>query len=211
MKKKIAILGSTGSIGTTTFNIIKKNKNEFDVILLTTNKNIKKILAQSIELKVKNIIVSSEPHYLKVKKKLKNKNIKVYNNLNALNKILKNKVDYTMCCITGLPGLKSTLDSIKFSKKIAIANKESIICAWSLIKKKLVQYKTEFIPIDSEHFSIWSLLNDYKNKNVVITGGGKGSNMLYLSGIQSEKVITKDIIKEVVYQVEKKAAEIEDK
>ena len=175
MKKKIAILGSTGSIGTTTFNIIKKNKREFDVILLTTNKNINKILNQSKELKVKNIIVSSESHYLKLKKKLKNKNIKVYNNLNELKKILKNKVDYTMCCITGLPGLKPTLDSIKFSKKIAIANKESIICAWNLIKNKLTKYKTEFIPIDSEHFSIWSLLKDYKNKHVeevIITASG---------------------------------------
>ena len=66
----------------------------------------------------------------------------------------------TLCVLfQGLAGLKPTLASIKFSKKIAIANKESLICAWNLIQKKILKYKTKFIPIDSEHFSIWSLLN----------------------------------------------------
>ena len=69
MKKKIVILGSTGSIGTTTYNIIKKNKKEFNVVLLTTNKNINKILNQAKKLNVKNIVVSSRPHYLKLKQK----------------------------------------------------------------------------------------------------------------------------------------------
>ena len=81
MKKKIAILGSTGSIGKTTFDIIKKNKKDFEIILLTTNKNINRILEQAKLLKVKNILISSEPHYLKLKKRLKNSNIKIHNNL----------------------------------------------------------------------------------------------------------------------------------
>jgi len=71
-----------------------------------------------------------------------------------------------MCAISGLSGLKPTLDAITFSKKIAIANKESIICGWNLIEKKLKKFKTEFIPVDSEHFSIWKLLNDSKDKDV---------------------------------------------
>ena len=91
MKKKIAILGSTGSIGKTTFNIIKKNKKDFDVVLLTTNKNINTILIQAKFLKVKNIIVSSKPHYLKLKSKLKYSKIKVHNNLDKLNNIIKKK------------------------------------------------------------------------------------------------------------------------
>ena len=91
MKKKIAILGSTGSIGKTTFDIIKKNKKDFEVILLTTYKNINTILQQSRILKVKNILISSEPHYLKLKKKLKNSNIKVHNNLDNLQNIIKKK------------------------------------------------------------------------------------------------------------------------
>ncbi len=166
MKKTIAILGSTGSIGKTTFNIIKKNKKDFEVILLTTNKNISVILKQTKILKVKNILISSEPHYLRLKKRLKNKSIKVHNNLDNLQNIVKKKIDYTMCAITGLDGLKPTIDAIKFSKTIAIANKESIICGWQFIDKALKKNKTNFIPVDSEHFSIWTLLKNQNIKNV---------------------------------------------
>ena len=135
MKKKIAILGSTGSIGKTTFNIIKKNKNDFDVVLLSTNKNIKEILKQANDLNVNNIIISSKKHYLKVLKIKKYKKLKIHNDFSALHKIFKEKLDYCMCAITGLAGLEPTLSFIKHSKKIAIANKESIICAWNLIQK----------------------------------------------------------------------------
>jgi len=163
MKRKIVILGSTGSIGKTTFNIIKNNPNDFEILLLTTNKNVNTILKQAKKLKVKNVLVSSHKHYLNLKNKLKNNKIKVHNNLDDLRSIIKKKVDYTMCAISGLSGLKPTIDAIKFSKTIAIANKESIICGWQFINKALNQYKTKFIPIDSEHFSIWTLL---KNQNI---------------------------------------------
>ena len=174
MKKKIAIIGSTGSIGKTTFNIIKKNKKDFDVVLLTTNKNTNLVIKQARVLKVKNILISSQAHYLKAIK-LKNKNFKIYNNLDDLNKIIKKKLDYCMCAITGLAGLKPTLSCIKLTKKIAIANKESIICAWNLIEQELKKYKTKFIPVDSEHFSIWSLIKNIKNykiDKILITASG---------------------------------------
>ena len=166
MKKKIVILGSTGSIGKTTFDIIKKNQKDFEIVLLTTNKNINKIMQQAKKLKVKNILVSSHIHYLKLKKRLKNSKIKVHNNLDNLQNIIKKKVDYTMCAISGLAGLKPTIDSTKFSKTIAIANKESIICGWQLIESALRKNKTKFIPIDSEHFSIWTLLKNQNIKNI---------------------------------------------
>ena len=166
MKKKIVILGSTGSIGQNTFNIIKNDKKNFDIVLLTTNKNINKILQQAKQLKVKNILVSSAPHYLKLKKKLKNSKIKVHDTLNKLQNIITKKIDYTMCGISGLAGLKPTIDAIKFSKTIAIANKESIICGWQFINKALRKNKTNFIPIDSEHFSIWTLLKNENKENV---------------------------------------------
>ena len=174
MKKKIAILGSTGSIGKTTFNIIKKNKKDFEVVLLTTNKNINLVIRQARILRVKNIIISSRAHYLKAKK-IKNKNFKIYNNLDNLNKIIKKKLDYCMCAISGLAGLKPTLSCIRLTKKIAIANKESIICAWNLIDKELKKNKTKFIPVDSEHFSIWSLIKNIKNSKIdkiLITASG---------------------------------------
>ena len=172
---KIAILGSTGSIGKTTVNILKKDKRNFNIVLLTTNNNYQELLKQAKEFKVQNLVINNKKHYLNLKKKLKNKKINIYNNFETFNKNFNQRVDYTMCAISGLAGLKPTLDSIKFSKKIAIANKESLICAWNLIEKKLKKHKTKFIPIDSEHFSIWSLLNDSKNSKVeeiIITASG---------------------------------------
>ena len=166
MKKKIVILGSTGSIGKTTFEIIKKNQKDFEIILLTTNKNTNKILQQAKQLNVRNILVSSNVHYLRLKKRLKNNKIKIHNNLDNLKNIIKKRVDYTMCAISGLAGLKPTIDSAKFSKTIAIANKESIICGWQFIESALRKNKTKFIPIDSEHFSIWTLLKNQNIKNV---------------------------------------------
>jgi len=175
MKKKIAILGSTGSIGKSTFEILKADKNNFDIILLTTNNNYKEIIKQTKEFKVRNLVINNKKHYMNLKRKFKNKKINIYNNFDSFNKKFKSEIDYTMCAISGLAGLKPTLDSIKFSKKIAIANKESLICAWNLIQKKILKYKTKFIPIDSEHFSIWSLLNGSNNSNieeVIITASG---------------------------------------
>ncbi len=175
MKKKIAILGSTGSIGKTTFDIIKKDKKNFDVILLTTHKNIKELYKQSKILNVKNLIVTDTKSYINLKNKIKNKETKIFNNYNNLNQILKKKLDYTMSSISGLAGLQPTLMIIGKTKTIAIANKESIICGWSLIDKKLKKHKTNFIPVDSEHFSIWSLINNYENNlidQIYITASG---------------------------------------
>jgi 1-deoxy-D-xylulose-5-phosphate reductoisomerase len=176
--RKIVILGSTGSIGKSLINIIKKDKKKFKIELLTTNKNYKKIIEQAVFFNVKNIIISDKKSFLISKKILKNKrkNINIYNNFNQLNKIFKYfKVDYTMNAISGFAGLEPTLKIIRFSKKIAIANKESIICGWQLIKDKLKKHKTHFTPIDSEHFSIWSLISNLKNNNiekVFITASG---------------------------------------
>jgi|TARA_B110000037_G_scaffold218447_1_gene281474 1-deoxy-D-xylulose-5-phosphate reductoisomerase len=174
--KKIAIFGSTGSIGSSLIDIIKKNKKDFKIELLTANKNYKKLIKQLIFFNVKNIIITDKKSFLIIKKILKYKKVNVYNDFNSLKTIFKNnKIDYSMNAISGFEGLKPTLDMIKFTKTIAIANKESIICGWHLIKKKLGIYKTKFIPIDSEHFSIWSLIEGAKNNNlekVYITASG---------------------------------------
>ena len=174
--KKIAIFGSTGSIGTSLINIIKKNKKDFQIELLTANKNYKKLLKQAKIFNVKNLIITDDAAFIITKKMTKNKNINIYNDFNSLKKIFKNnKIDYSMSAISGFEGLKPTLEIIKYTKTIAIANKESIICGWSLINKKLDEYKTKFIPVDSEHFSIWSLLNGVKNdklEKVYITASG---------------------------------------
>ena len=166
MKKKIAILGSTGSIGESTLKIIKKDKKNFQINLLTTNKNIDKVFKQAKEFKVKNIIITDTKSYKEAKIKFNKSKINIFNNFENLKKIIKTRNDFIMSSITGLSGLTPTLKSIKFTKKILIANKESIICGWNLIDRELKKYKTMFIPVDSEHFSIWSLLQDHESNDI---------------------------------------------
>jgi len=203
MKKKIVILGSTGSIGKSLINIIKKDKKNFDIILLTANKNYKELYKQSKLLNVKNLIITDSKGFNYLKNK--DKKINIYNNYNNLDKILKSKVDYTMSSITGLDGLEPTLNIIKKTKTIAIANKESIICAWDLIKKKLIKYKTEFIPIDSEHFSIWSLIKNQKKKNIdriyITASGGPFIN---LPNKKFDKIKLSDALKHPNWRMGKK-------
>jgi len=173
MKKKIAILGSTGSIGKTTVDIIKSDKKSFEIVLLTSNDNLNELTKQIRELKPKNLIINNKNNYLKLKKKY-NK-INIFNNFDIFLKKNKKKIDYTISGISGLSGLQPTLDIIKHTKTIAIANKESIICAWNLIEKKLKANNTKFIPVDSEHFSIWHLLKNKKIQSVeeiIITASG---------------------------------------
>ena len=175
--KKIAIFGSTGSIGSSLLKIIKDDKKNFKIELLTANRNYKKLIKQAKFFDVKNIVLTNYNSFLIATKLLKNTKVKVFKNFDSLDKIfdINKKIDYSMCAISGFHGLKPTLDIIRFTKTIAIANNESIICGWNLIKKDLKKYKTFFIPVDSEHFSIWSLLDDNKKNNfekIYITASG---------------------------------------
>ncbi len=193
MKKKIAILGSTGSIGKSTLEIIKKDKKNFDVFLLSTNKNIQELSKQQKIFKPKYLIINDLKSFIKFKKKNKNKT-KIFNNYNLIKKIFNKKIDYCMSSISGLDGLKPTLDIIPYTKIIAIANKESLICAWNLIEKKLEKNKTKFIPVDSEHFSIWSLINNVNDdiEKIYITASGGpflNKNKKYLKKIKPEDAI----------------------
>ena len=190
MKFKIAILGSTGSIGDHTLDIIRKDRKNFEVVLLTANKNYKKLIKQAKDFKVRNILIYNDKYYEYLKQKLKYRKINIFSKKSKLREILNKKVDYTMCAISGLDGLKPTLEAIKFSKTIGIANKESIICGWYLIKKKLIKYNTKFIPIDSEHFSIWNLTREYSNhdiEEIILTASG---GPLLNSPIRVQKTIT---------------------
>ena len=171
MKKKFAILGSTGSIGTNLIQLIIKKKISCQISLLTCNKNYKLLLKQCKMFKVKNAIIFDNQVY---KKK---KDLFIKNKIKISNKYSNTKIiyDYSMCAISGIEGIVPTLNIIKNTKIISIANKETIICAWPLIKKKLNLYKTKFIPADSEHFSIWYALqnNSYKNiEHILLTASG---------------------------------------
>jgi len=166
MVKDIIILGSTGSIGTSTLNIIRRNKKKFNIKLLTANNNIKKILSQSIEFKVNKIVILNKKKYIRFENQFKRNKIQVFFELEKALKSINKKVHYTINAISGIGGLEPTIKIIKYTKNIAIANKESIICGWKFIKNTLKKNKTNFIPIDSEHFSIWSLIKNEKKKNI---------------------------------------------
>ena len=175
MKIKIAILGSTGSIGKTLLDIIRKDPKNFEIILLTANKNYKLLLKQAKEFKVKNLIITNKKKFDLIKNNSIKLNLNIYNNFVNFSKIFTNKVDYTMSSITGINGLEPTLKIIKYSKRIAIANKESIICGWNLIKKELKKNNTDFIPVDSEHFSLWygiQNLDINKIEKIFLTASG---------------------------------------
>ena len=175
MKKKIAILGSTGSIGKTLIEIIKKDKKNFEIILLSADENYKELLKQAKTLKVKNLIINNKNSYKKIKNNKISNKIKIYNNFDCYKEIFKKKVDYTMSSISGIEGLKPTIEIIKHTKSVAIANKESIICGWNLINKELKKNKTNFIPVDSEHFSIWYALKGIDKKiidKIYLTASG---------------------------------------
>ena len=103
MKTKIAILGSTGSIGRSTLEVIKKDKKNFNVILLTANNNYKKLIQQAKEFNAKNVLIKNHKFYLKVKKSLKK--TKVYSKEISIRKIFSKKLDYTMSAVVGLAGL----------------------------------------------------------------------------------------------------------
>ena len=163
MRKKICILGSTGSIGVSTLEIISKDKKNFDVILLSGNSNFKLLISQALKFKPKYIYSNNFFLTKKIKYFCKKNKIIIINDLNKLKKI---KFDITISAISGIAGLLPTLNIIKFSKKILIANKESIICGWKFINKELKKYNCSFTPIDSEHFSISDLIQN-KNKNLI--------------------------------------------
>ena len=175
MKKKIAILGSTGSIGKSTLDVIRKDKNFFEVVFLSANNNYKKLIQQAKEFNVKNVLIKNKILHARTERSLKNSKTKVYSGDISLTNIISKKLDYTMAAIVGVAGLQPTIDAIKISKTVALANKESIICGWEILSKLKKKYKTKILPVDSEHFSIMELTKDISDEEVeeiIITASG---------------------------------------
>ena len=205
MKKKIAILGSTGSIGQSTLEVIRKDKKNFNIILLSANNNYKKLVEQAKQFKVKNVLIKNHKFYLNVKNSLKRTKTKVYSGDISIKKIISKKLDYTMSAVVGLAGLQPTIDAIKISKTVAIANKETIICGWQILSKFIKKYKTEIIPVDSEHFSIMELTKGVSNEEVeeiIITASG--GPFLNIPINKLKKVKAKQAIKHPNWKMGKK-------
>ncbi len=203
MKTLISILGSTGSVGESVFKIIDKKKNKFKVNLLSANKNFFTIDNQIKKYKPNYFIISDQKIFEKIRKKYKNKKIKILNCFKNINYF--NKSDITISAIPGIAGLEPTIIMLKFSKKILIANKESIICGWDIIKKESLKYKTDIIPIDSEHFSILNLMKNYKMseiKKIYITASG--GPFLNFKPYQFKSIKPRDALKHPKWKMGKK-------
>ena len=202
MKKIISILGSTGSIGLSTLRIVDKKSNYFTVNILLANKNYNIICKQIKKYKPKVFIINNYTIYTKIKRKFNKKNIKILNNLESAN---LNKSDITISAIPGIAGLKPTLSIIKLTKKLLIANKEAIICGWNLIKNKAATNKVKIIPVDSEHFSIMKLIENYKLndiKKIYITASG--GPFLNYKVSQFKKIKPSEAIKHPKWKMGKK-------
>ncbi len=205
--KKIAILGSTGSIGRSLLKVINKNKKFYKIELITAHKNYKELLNQAKFFNIKKVILTDIKSFNLYKNFFKKNNIKIYNDFGNLEKIFPNKkIDYVMSSIVGIEGLMPTIKIIKYTKNIAIANKESIICGWSLIQRELKKYKTVFFPVDSEHFSIWYGLNKNSNttniKKIYLTASG--GPLLNVPKYKFNKLKIKNIVKHPTWTMGKK-------
>jgi len=172
-KINIAILGSTGSIGCSSIQIIKEKLNLFNIEILCCDKNLSELSNQIKTLNPKNVVINNHAIFLKAKKKYSNTKINFFNSFDNLK--IKKKLDITICAISGIAGLQSTFLFLKFSKKLLIANKESIVCGGQILIKEAKRNNCKIVSIDSEIYSLSLLLknHDIKNiKTIFITASG---------------------------------------
>ncbi len=203
MKKKISIIGSTGSVGLTTLAILDKKKTSFKVNLLSANKNYKKICEQIQKYNPEIFIINNKKTFTKIKLKFKRKKIKILNNFDGL-KNLKTS-DVTITAIPGIEGLKPTIFMTRRSKKILLANKESIICGWDLIKSTSKKNNTKLIPVDSEHFSLMNLLKNHKVDEIEkIYLTASGGPFLNYKVHQLKEIVPKQALKHPKWKMGKK-------
>jgi 1-deoxy-D-xylulose-5-phosphate reductoisomerase len=159
MKKGVAILGSTGSIGVQALGVISEHEELFRVEVLTANENCELLINQAKKYKPNSVVIVNEKKYQKVFSELNRLNIKVYAGSESLNQIVdSNEIDIVLTALVGYSGLLPTINAIKNRKKIALANKETLVVAGSLIKNLCEENSTEIIPVDSEHSAIFQCL-----------------------------------------------------
>ena len=164
MKKFVSVLGSTGSIGINTLNIIRRKKNFFKPFIFSANKNYRLICKQIIEFKPIYFVIDDKETFKKISKKFKKSKTKIISDYDNIK--FKPNSNVTIAAIPGLAGLKPILSLINISNKMLLANKEAIICGWNLIKKKAKKFKTKLVPVDSEHFSIYQIIKDLNKDSI---------------------------------------------
>lgn len=158
-KKNIAILGSTGSIGTQTLQVIEAYPDDFSVEVLTANNNVDLLIKQALKFKPNAIVIANEVHCKKLKEALFNEDIKVFAGSEAIAQVVTmSTIDVVVTAMTGYSGLLPTVNAIKAGKIIALANKETLVVAGQLINKLVHDYKAKILPVDSEHSAIFQCL-----------------------------------------------------
>ena len=176
MQKRIAILGSTGSIGTQALEVISQHPDLFEVEVLTALNNVDLLIEQSIRYKPNVVVIGNENHYERVKSALENHPIKVYCGADAIAQVgTFDSVDMVLTAMVGFSGLKPTIEAIRAGKSIALANKETLVVAGELIMKEAKANRVPIIPVDSEHSAIYQCLVGEGNnriEKIILTASG---------------------------------------
>ena len=175
MKKKIAILGSTGSIGTQAIEVVEEHPDLFEVYALTANNNSQLLIEQARRLQPEAVVIANEAKYQEVKEALKNEAIKVYAGSDAIAQIVEAEpIDIVLTAMVGYSGLQPTIHAIKAGKAIALANKETLVVAGELITSLALEYRTPILPVDSEHSAIFQCLTGEPNpvEKIILTASG---------------------------------------
>ena len=195
-KKRIAILGSTGSIGTQTLEVIEEHSDKFEVEVLTAHSNADLLIQQAIQFKPNAVVIVDETHYKKVSEALWQYDIKTYAGLEALAQVVEMEtIDIVLTALVGYVGLLPTINAIKAKKTIALANKETLVVAGELITKLARENQVAILPVDSEHSAIFQcLVGEFQNKieKIYLTASGgpfRGKTRDELGNITKEQAL----------------------
>lgn len=176
MKKQIAILGSTGSIGTQALQVIEEHPDLYEAYVLTANNKVELLIQQARKFMPEAVVIANPQKYGELKEALKDLPIKVYAGEDALCQVVEAApIDMVLTAMVGYAGLRPTMNAIKAGKVIALANKETLVVAGDLINKMANKYNTVILPVDSEHSAVFQCLSgEYNNKveKVILTASG---------------------------------------
>jgi len=194
--KNIAILGSTGSIGTQALEVIGENPSLFQAYVLTAQNNAELLIQQALKYHPAYAVICNEKYYPRVKEALASTGVKVLAGINAINEIVTDpKIDTVLTAMVGFAGLEPTINAIKAGKDIALANKETLVVAGELITSLAKENKVKILPVDSEHSAIFQCLegenSDHIEKLILTASGGpfRGKNLEFLGGVTPEAAL----------------------
>ena len=175
-KRTIAILGSTGSIGTQTLQVVEEHPDKFEVYAITANTRVDELIEQARKFLPEAVVIADESKYPKLKEALADLPIKVYGGYESICQIVESKpIDIVVTAMVGFSGLRPTINAIKAGKAIALANKETMVVAGELINELAMKYQTPILPVDSEHSAIFQCLaGEMHNKveKLILTASG---------------------------------------